>query len=271
MADPVEPPRLLPTTDPPAAPKPPPTAASVRLRLGAAIALPAAPPTPAPIAAPVLPPTGHRQRCPTPHQDHRLPRHLHYLPPAPPERPAIQKQSQAPSIAEHSGFRFFAVGFRVHGTPRILPGYGRFELLLRETFIKKKPGIKPGSFQIRIRISGACDHWPGCCLRRRPMHRPGLHRWWHRTCRQGYCRSPNHRPRRHRHRWQRWCDGLFGGNCAARRTSDTRTNRSASAAAHLLADHITQCAAQAAAQRGSAVASHCTLSNQKPQNQSGQC
>ncbi|MNS61602.1 hypothetical protein D3C72_946340 [compost metagenome] len=64
---------------------------------------------------------------------------------------------------------------------------------------------------------------------------------------------------------------FFGGNCAACRASDARANRGASAAAHLLADDVTQCAAQATAQRGSAVTSHCTLSNQKPQNQSGQC
>lgn len=63
---------------------------------------------------------------------------------------------------------------------------------------------------------------------------------------------------------------FFGGNCAARRASDARTNRCTSAAAHLLADHVTQRAAQATAQRGSAVTSHCTLSNQKPQNQSRQ-
>jgi hypothetical protein len=64
---------------------------------------------------------------------------------------------------------------------------------------------------------------------------------------------------------------FFGGNCAARRASNARTDHCASAAAHFLADHVTQRAAQATTQRGSTVTSHCTLSNQKPQNQSGQC
>jgi hypothetical protein len=73
-------------------------------------------------------------------------------------------------------------------------------------------------------------------------------------------------------------DCCFGAAAFARGYStagcarNASTNRSARAAAHALADHITQRATQTAAQRGRAVASsHCTLSNQKPQNQGGQC
>ncbi|HCC61662.1 MAG TPA: hypothetical protein DEQ55_08415, partial [Pseudomonas sp.] len=50
------PPTRWPTTLPPAAPRPPPMAASVRLRLSAPTMPPAAPPTPAPMVAPVEPP-----------------------------------------------------------------------------------------------------------------------------------------------------------------------------------------------------------------------
>jgi septal ring-binding cell division protein DamX len=39
---------------------------------------------------------------------------------------------------------FIAVGFRVHGTPRILQEYGRFERLLRETFINEKARHQAG-------------------------------------------------------------------------------------------------------------------------------
>ena len=51
----------------------------------------------------------------------------------------------------------------------------------------------------------------------------------------------------------------------------TGANRRSRAAAHLLTDHITQDATQAAANRRSAIAGHCTLSDQKPYNQSRQC
>jgi hypothetical protein len=50
------------------------------------------------------------------------------------------------------------------------------------------------------------------------------------------------------------------------------TNRCACAAAHFLADYITQCATQTTTERGSTITgSHRTLSNQKAQNQSRQC
>ena len=58
----------------------------------------------------------------------------------------------------------------------------------------------------------------------------------------------------------------------ARRACDTGANCCAGAAAHFLADDITQRTTQTAAERRSAfTGSHCTLSNQKPQNQSRQC
>jgi hypothetical protein len=61
-------------------------------------------------------------------------------------------------------------------------------------------------------------------------------------------------------------------HCATCRTCDASTKCRASAAAHFLADDITQCATQTTAQRSGAITgSHCTLSNQKPKNQSGQC
>ncbi|MNR36971.1 hypothetical protein D3C85_1549510 [compost metagenome] len=64
---------------------------------------------------------------------------------------------------------------------------------------------------------------------------------------------------------------FFGGRCTACRASHASTNRSTGAAAHALTHDVTQCAAQTTANCGSAVASHCTLSNQKPQNHSRQC
>jgi hypothetical protein len=71
-------------------------------------------------------------------------------------------------------------------------------------------------------------------------------------------------------------DGSFGpaalasGHRTARRACDTGANCCAGAAAHFLADDITQRTTQTAAERSSAFAGHCTLSNQKPQNQSRQ-
>jgi hypothetical protein len=51
----------------------------------------------------------------------------------------------------------------------------------------------------------------------------------------------------------------------------TGANRSAGAAAHLLADHITQDTAKTTADRSGTVASgHCALSNHKPKHQGGQ-
>jgi hypothetical protein len=73
-------------------------------------------------------------------------------------------------------------------------------------------------------------------------------------------------------------DGRFGaaaftcGNSAAGCTRYASTNRCASAAAHFLANHVTQRTTQTTTERGRAVAgSHRTLSNQKAQNQSRQC
>ncbi|MOA62095.1 hypothetical protein D3C78_1874090 [compost metagenome] len=62
--------------------------------------------------------------------------------------------------------------------------------------------------------------------------------------------------------------GTGSTTCRAR---DTGTNGRASAAAQLLADHVAQRTAQATAQGRSAIAGrHCTLSDQKAQNQSRQ-
>ncbi|MCY1435451.1 hypothetical protein D9M71_515480 [compost metagenome] len=64
---------------------------------------------------------------------------------------------------------------------------------------------------------------------------------------------------------------FLGGNRTAGCASDTGTNGGTGAAAHALANDVTQCATQATTNGGSAVAGHCTLSNQKTQNQSRQC
>src|SRR5690606_29671871 len=95
---------------PPAAPRPPPTAASVRARLSAPTALPAAPPTPAPITAPLLPP-----RCP--------PTTLPITPPsAPPTAasvllPAIAAPLNRPRVRKTIGTGFF-IGCRLSGKTR---------------------------------------------------------------------------------------------------------------------------------------------------------
>jgi hypothetical protein len=72
-------------------------------------------------------------------------------------------------------------------------------------------------------------------------------------------------------------DGCFGAaalasrQCTARRACNAGTHCGTGATAHFLTEHITQRATQAAAQRSGAVTgSHCTLSNQKAQNQSRQ-
>jgi hypothetical protein len=72
-------------------------------------------------------------------------------------------------------------------------------------------------------------------------------------------------------------DGRFGATAlasrqrTARRACDAGTHCRTGAAAHFLTEHITQRATQATAQRRSAITgSHCTLSNQKAQNQSRQ-
>jgi hypothetical protein len=64
---------------------------------------------------------------------------------------------------------------------------------------------------------------------------------------------------------------FLGGNRAARCARDTGTNGGTGAAAHALADDVTQRTTQAAANGSSTVTGDCTLSNQKTQNQSRQC
>jgi hypothetical protein len=62
------------------------------------------------------------------------------------------------------------------------------------------------------------------------------------------------------------------GHCATGRARYTCTNRCTGATAHFLTDDITQRATQTAAQCSGAIAgSHCTLSKQKAEKQSGQC
>jgi hypothetical protein len=63
---------------------------------------------------------------------------------------------------------------------------------------------------------------------------------------------------------------FLGCNGTARCAGNARTNRCTGAAAHALAHDVTQCTAQTATDGGSAVTGHCTLSNQKTQNQSRQ-
>lgn len=64
---------------------------------------------------------------------------------------------------------------------------------------------------------------------------------------------------------------LVRTGCATGRTRDTGTDGRASAAAELLSNHVAQRTTQATAQRCGAIAGrHCTLSNQKAQNQSRQ-
>jgi hypothetical protein len=64
---------------------------------------------------------------------------------------------------------------------------------------------------------------------------------------------------------------FFSRNRTACCACNTSTNGCTSAAAHALAYDVTQRTAQTATDGGSAVTSHCTLSNQKTQNQSRQC
>ena len=54
-----------------------------------------------------------------------------------------RRQHQSSSI---QACGFIAVGFRVHGTPRILQEYGRFEPLRRKTFINEKARHQAGLF-----------------------------------------------------------------------------------------------------------------------------
>ncbi|MNP40981.1 hypothetical protein D3C76_1346560 [compost metagenome] len=64
---------------------------------------------------------------------------------------------------------------------------------------------------------------------------------------------------------------FLGGNRAAGRTRNPRTNRGTGAAAHASANDITQRTTQATTKGGCTVTGDCTLSNQKTQNQSRQC
>jgi hypothetical protein len=63
---------------------------------------------------------------------------------------------------------------------------------------------------------------------------------------------------------------FFGRYGTARCARYTCTDSRAGAAAHALAYNVTQSSAQTATDGGRAVTSHCTLSNQKTQNQSRQ-
>jgi hypothetical protein len=64
---------------------------------------------------------------------------------------------------------------------------------------------------------------------------------------------------------------FLGSHGTARCACHTGTDGCTGAAAHALAYDVTQRTAQTATDGGSAVTSHCTLSNQKTQNHSRQC
>jgi hypothetical protein len=136
----------------------------------------------------------------------------------------------------------------------------------------KKPGIEPGFSQRQsvsvtlVTFGQIAAHCAACCTAQTCTNRGAGsaaeaiadHRTTGRTDTAANRRfSPATLARRH---------------CAACRACYASANGCTRAAAHFLTDDVTQRATQTTAQRSGAITgSHCTLSNQKPQNQSRQC